>query len=40
MTGALSLLAVQGLLGGFDTVYYHEYRARLPARPEPELAAA
>jgi hypothetical protein len=39
VTDALSLLALQGLLGGFDTVYFHEYRARLPARPEarPEL---
>jgi hypothetical protein len=27
----LSLLAVQGALGAFDTVYYHEWRARLPA---------
>jgi hypothetical protein len=39
VTDALSLLALQGLLGGFDTIYYHEYRAGLPARPEarPEL---
>jgi hypothetical protein len=25
------LLAIQGALGGFDTLYYHEWRARLPA---------
>jgi hypothetical protein len=35
MTGslpaALGLLAVQGALGAFDTAYYHEWRARLPA---------
>ncbi len=28
---ALWLLAIQGLLGAFDTAYYHEWRARLPA---------
>jgi hypothetical protein len=27
----LWLLAVQGALGGFDTLYYHEWSARLPA---------
>jgi hypothetical protein len=27
---ALSLFALQGLLGAFDTFYYHEWRARLP----------
>ena len=32
MTIALGLLAVQGLIGAFDTLYYHEWRARLPAR--------
>ncbi len=31
MTAGLWLLVVQGVLGGFDTVYYHEYRARLPS---------
>jgi hypothetical protein len=30
---ALWLLAVQGAMGAFDTVYYHEWRARLPALP-------
>ena len=35
----LWLLTAQGLLGAFDTVYFHELRARLPAlqggaRPE------
>jgi hypothetical protein len=32
MSVALWLLALQGLIGAFDTVYYHEWRARLPAR--------
>jgi hypothetical protein len=32
MTTALWLLAVQGMIGAFDTLYYHEWRARLPAR--------
>jgi len=37
---ALWLLAVQGVIGAFDTLYYHEWRARLPARgmlSAPEL---
>jgi hypothetical protein len=40
VSGALWLLAVLGLIGAFDTLYYHEWRARLPARPAevaPEL---
>jgi hypothetical protein len=32
VTTALWLMGVQGLLGAWDTVYYHEWRARLPAR--------
>jgi len=45
VTTALCLLAAQGLLGAFDTLYYHEWRARLPARgataaPELRLHAA
>lgn len=28
---ALVILAVQGTIGAFDTIYYHEWRARLPA---------
>jgi hypothetical protein len=28
----LYLLCVQGLIGAFDTLYYHEWKARLPAR--------
>jgi hypothetical protein len=45
MTVALWLLALQGVIGAFDTVYYHEWRARLPARgrqaaPELKLHAA
>jgi hypothetical protein len=30
MTLILSLLLIQGLFGAFDTLYYHEWRARLP----------
>ncbi|QRN99263.1 hypothetical protein JRI60_09690 [Archangium violaceum] len=40
MSTALWLLAIQGTLGAFDTLYYHEWRARLPARvpgTRPEL---
>jgi hypothetical protein len=40
MTVALRLLAVQGVVGAFDTLWYHEWRARLPARAAqaaPEL---
>lgn len=40
MTAALWLLAVQGVIGAFDTLYYHEWRARLPAggsQTAPEL---
>ncbi len=40
MTVALWLLALQGVIGAFDTVWYHEWRARLPARGRqaaPEL---
>lgn len=32
MTASLSLLLVQGLLGAFDTLWYHEWQARLPSR--------
>jgi hypothetical protein len=32
MQVALWLLAIQGIIGAFDTIYYHEWRARLPAR--------
>lgn len=31
MKVALYLMAALGLLGAFDTLYYHEWRARLPA---------
>jgi hypothetical protein len=31
MSVALWLLAIQGIIGAFDTLYYHEWRARLPA---------
>lgn len=32
MNTALYLLGLQGLIGAFDTIYYHEWKARLPAR--------
>lgn len=32
MSHALWLLAALGVVGAFDTLYFHEYRARLPAR--------
>lgn len=32
MQTALILLAAQGCLGAFDTLYYHEYKLRLPGR--------
>jgi hypothetical protein len=32
MITVLWLLAAQGAIGAFDTLYYHEWRARLPAR--------
>lgn len=40
MTTVLWLLAIQGLVGAFDTFYFHEWRARLPAggaQTAPEL---
>ena len=40
MTAVYWLLLAQGVVGAFDTLYFHEWRARLPARvPEssPEL---
>jgi hypothetical protein len=40
MITALWLLAAQGIIGAFDTLYYHEWRARLPGRvpgTAPEL---
>jgi hypothetical protein len=45
MTVALWLLAALGLIGAFDTFYYHEWKARLPAQgrlaaPELRLHAA
>lgn len=30
MTNVLLLLIFQGCLGAFDTIYYHEFKARLP----------
>ncbi|MGB8508987.1 MAG: hypothetical protein WCD76_11315 [Pyrinomonadaceae bacterium] len=45
MTIVLCLFAAQGIFGAFDTLYYHEWRARLPdggatTRPELRLHAA
>ena len=45
MNIVLWLIALQSVIGAFDTFYYHEYRARLPARgklaaPELKLHAA
>ena len=45
MAVTLWLLALQGVIGAFDTAYYHEWRARLPglgpqAAPELRLHAA
>jgi len=37
---ALWLLAIQGAIGAFDTLYYHEWRARLPARGSVAWAGA
>ncbi len=40
MITALALLGIQGVIGAFDTLYYHEWKARLPARGRkaaPEL---
>jgi hypothetical protein len=40
MTTVLWLLAIQGIIGAFDTLYYHEWRAQLPGRgatAAPEL---
>ena len=40
ISAAMWLLALQGIIGGFDTLYYHEWRARLVARgpiAAPEL---
>jgi len=34
MRVTLWLLAVQGALGAFDTVYFHEWKARLPVHAE------
>ena len=31
MRTALWLLTIQGVIGAFDTLYYHEWKARLPA---------
>jgi hypothetical protein len=38
MIVALWLLGLQGVIGAFDTIYYHEWRARLPARGKQAAA--
>jgi hypothetical protein len=45
MSVVLWLMALQAVIGAFDTLYYHEWKARLPARgktaaPELKLHAA
>ena len=44
MTAAITFLLAQGVLGAFDTLWYHEYKLRLPhtlsARSELRLHAA
>ncbi len=45
MTTVVWLLSIQGIIGAFDTLYYHEWQARLPARgrhaaPELKLHAS
>lgn len=45
MTTSLWLLAILGVIGAFDTIYYHEWKAKLPAggktaAPELRLHAA
>ena len=37
MTAALTLLLVQGCLGAFDTLWYHEFQQQLPARATGKL---
>ena len=39
MLTALLLLCTQGLLGAFDTLYYHEYKLRLPQQAHARHAA-
>ena len=34
MDAVITLMIIQGTLGAADTLYYHEWRYRLPARPE------
>lgn len=40
MTTVYTLLVIQGIVGAFDTIYYHEFLGRLPAKTPttaPEL---
>ena len=34
MRTVLLLLAAQAVIGAYDTIWFHEFRGRLPARPE------
>ena len=40
MRVAIWLLFVQALLGAFDTLYYHEWKLRLPSRPHARVELA
>jgi hypothetical protein len=40
MTTPLVLLAILGALGGFDTLYYHEWQLHLPSRPQARVELA
>jgi hypothetical protein len=40
MTTALIQLAILGALGAFDTLYYHEWKLRLPSRPQARVELA
>ena len=37
MQTALLLLLMQGLLGAFDTLWFHEWKGRLPSQPSARL---
>jgi uncharacterized protein len=40
MTTPLVLLVILGALGAFDTLYYHEWKLRLPSRPHARVELA
>ena len=37
MRTALLILLAQGAIGAFDTLWFHEWRERLPARAEARM---